>query len=302
MASEGPSYDFVDRLEDRYICLVCMNLLTEPVLVECCGRHYCEKCFKNGKRRRCPLCGQNTPYMKDRGIVRDIKLLKVYCPNKEKGCTWVGELSTQVDHIQSHCGYVTVSCPRKCKESLFRKDLEAHKSHNCLCRAYRCEHCGNRGTYHSITGECGQYGPCRRHGDGHYSECPRYPLHCPNNCSETRTFKRKDIPNHRKRCPLEPVDCSFSEVGCTENMARRDMERHETTSDHHHLVLMMRAFKELKVSFQQQETRIMRMMPRQSAQSPFMLFLDALFDDNDRQIEQPRPVPEVEIPSHCIFD
>ncbi len=152
--------------------------------------------------------------------------------------------SATVKPLANTCQFQEVLCPKKCKKMITRRNLSEHLKRDCLCRDYSCEHCREKGTYHTITGECGEFGPCRHHGNSHYDRCQHYPVKCPNKCS--KTIKRGNVGTHRESCPLEPVECSFSEVGCRGKLMRRDVDNHMATSDHQHLLLMMKAFKELK--------------------------------------------------------
>ncbi len=279
------SYTFVENILERYKCLICQDLQDQPVLVSCCGQHFCESCLNQWiatRGQKCPHCqATGITHIVNKQQVRDINDLKVYCSNKSKGCKWVGTMGTLDKHIgverttkakkgskpekklpgaiyplvdllapaiveplANTCQFQEVLCPKKCKKMISRRSLSEHLKRNCLCRDYSCEHCREKGTYHTITGECGDFGPCRRHCDSHYSMCQQYPVQCPNECS--KTIKRKEVPIHRESCPLEPVECSFSEVGCQEQLVRRDLDNHMATSDHQHLLLMMKAFKELK--------------------------------------------------------
>ena len=246
--TEPKDYDFMNKLPERYTCLVCSSVQFQPVLVSCCGQHFCNSCLQRWFQQQ----GTKCPHCRETGItsivnkqqVRDINDLMVYCSNKSKGCRWEGKIGAVDEHTRSKCTYTLLDCPNKCKEKVFRSVLETHLRDSCLCRKYRCEHCGLQGTYHSITGECGQHGPCAEHNISHYETCGHVAVQCPNNCSEI--LKKMDIATHREICPLEPVECPFAEVGCTERAARKNLDRHTATSDHHHLVLMMKAFKDLK--------------------------------------------------------
>ena len=273
------SYTFVENILERYKCLICQDLQDQPVLVSCCGQHFCESCPNQwiaARGQKCPHCqATGITHFVNKQQVRDINDLKVYCSNKSKGCEWVGTTGTLDKHIEverasemkqrpkwrimspwlasasatveplaNKCQFQEVFCPKKCKKMISRRNLSEHLKRECLCRDYSCEHCREKGTYHTITGECGDFGPCRRHCDSHYSTCQQYPVQCPNECS--KTIKRKEVPIHRESCPLEPVECSFSEVGCQEQLVKRDLDNHMATSDHQHLLLMMKAFKELK--------------------------------------------------------
>ena len=327
-AKPAKSYNFVEKPPERYTCLICRDLQHQPVLVSCCGQHFCQGCLQQWFSRsgkKCPYCltvGISSFVNKQQ--VRDIDDLRVYCSNKSKGCEWVGTVGTLSEHIgrqlkdevhqgfrlstapsakvssnptkktQGGCDYQEIDCPKNCKKTLTRKDLSTHLSQECLCRDYSCEHCGLKGTYHTITGECGKHGPCLLHKDGHYSECQSYRIPCPNKCSQT--VKRRDLAAHRDLCPLEQVECTFSEVGCTKKMARRDMESHVTSSDHLHLLLTMKALVESR-------KRIEELMKRPSP------FSANCFAGHDIPVLQSLetihvPEPSVSVPLHfgCCFD
>ena len=54
------------------------------------------------------------------------------------------------------CEFTLVSCPNMCKVAgkdlkLMRKDLNDHLKTKYLNRDYQCKHCGEKGTYTSIT-------------------------------------------------------------------------------------------------------------------------------------------------------
>ena len=38
----GYEYDFVDEIDKKYLCLVCHNVICDPMLTDCCGQHYCQ--------------------------------------------------------------------------------------------------------------------------------------------------------------------------------------------------------------------------------------------------------------------
>jgi len=43
---------------EEFTCPICLNILQEPFLTECCGQHFCADCIASAKRRvnRCPYC------------------------------------------------------------------------------------------------------------------------------------------------------------------------------------------------------------------------------------------------------
>ena len=74
----------------------------------------------------------------------------------------------------------------------------------------------------------------KAHYTDHYSECPKYPLACPNRCGVTG-IRCRAMPDHHSSCPLEPLNCPFKDAGCTEKIARKDMEDHMTANQQKHM-------------------------------------------------------------------
>ena len=173
--------------------------------------------------------------MPNKAIVRKVNELMICCTNHREGCGWEGELGELKSHLDSDkgCGYVEVTCTNKgCGERVSRKDLQTHLQEKCYYRPYVCEHCGHKDIFKVITGESNlsYLGP-----GGHYLECSEYPLACPNRCGVTG-IRRRAMPDHHSSCPLEPLDCPFKDAGCTEKIARKDMEDHMTTNQQKHIL------------------------------------------------------------------
>ncbi len=40
------NYEFVDKVPEDHHCTICTNILTDPVLTECCGQDFCDGCIK----------------------------------------------------------------------------------------------------------------------------------------------------------------------------------------------------------------------------------------------------------------
>ena len=101
-------YKFTEKVSDDLYCPVMFTLLLEPNLTGCCGKHLSQKAVDNLKKEKkpCPLC--NDPAfvtMLDKNLRRQVLELPVFCHNQERGCEWVGELSTFEDHVEK--------CPKK---------------------------------------------------------------------------------------------------------------------------------------------------------------------------------------------
>ena len=106
--STEQNYYFVEQLSEDFYCPVTFNLLLQPHLTECCGKHISQEAATRiqGEGGACPLCKEahlNT--MLDKNIRRQVNELRVFCHHEDRGCGWQGELSDLEHHVQS--------CPMK---------------------------------------------------------------------------------------------------------------------------------------------------------------------------------------------
>ena len=209
--------------------------------------HLQEECYY--RPYECEHCGHKDTYTAITGKQVQKKAVQSHysecpeyplaCPNR---CGVTGIRRRAMPDHHSTCPLEPLDCPFKgCKEKMNRKDLQPHMQEKCYYRPYKCEYCGHKDTYTAITGK--NYVKV----ENHYSECPEYPLACPNRCGVTG-IRRRAMPDHHSSCPLEPLDCPFKDAGCTEKIARKDMEDHMTANQQKHILL---TFQSLRQSNQQ---------------------------------------------------
>ena len=134
--SGGLDYHFVEEPPDTLVCPVCLLPCREPHLISCCGKKVCHSCISRVQLagQPCPLC--RTPEfatMIDREVERQVLSLKVYCNNKEDGCTWIGELR-QLERHSNTCFHVYLSCKYKCGLSCLRQQMLIHERDECDLR------------------------------------------------------------------------------------------------------------------------------------------------------------------------
>ena len=226
MASQNEP-EFVEELTEDNICSICTNELNNPMLTDCCGQHFCEGCLQNWLQiqRTCPHCrAQGFIHIKSLPKKRQIDNLKIYCPNRSKGCDKITTLGECNQHLEK-CLFVEISCTKQCGEKMLRKELQDHQSNQCPNRWVRCQYCYIEGKHKEIANR-------------HVDECPHFPISCPNNCAREKV-ERKNLVRHQKVCPLEPVKCLFFEAGCTKTIPRKDLAAHKASNTEHHLELVM---------------------------------------------------------------
>ena len=207
-------------------CPICLCVLREPYLVDCCGNSFCKSCIKRVKsdRRPCPLCNvQFTTTIPDKRLQRTLNELRVYCCHKEAGCEWVGELAGLTPHLNlglqvdlgnrfSGCQLAKLAC-KFCGDDFQRKELLKHEGDECTQRPYSCEYCENfEATFYDVT-------------LNHWPTCPSRPVPCPNECGISPELKF--LEHHvDDECPMKMVECAFKYAGCKETFLRKDMGDH----------------------------------------------------------------------------
>ena len=221
-------------------CPVCLNIMTDPHLVSCCGHNFCESCIERVKAGdgACPMCKEkNYQSFADKKCLRIINGLQVYCLNRKKGCQWKGELKylsthTNRDKREGECLYQEVKCRyEECERKGQRHHIGYHEQQRCPQRPFKCTHCNTKGTHCFITEE-------------HMKTCLKVPTACPNKCTDD-LIPRDSVPAHlTTECPLQPVDCVFSWAGCKERPLRKNIELH--TADTKHMMILAVACGELK--------------------------------------------------------
>ena len=103
--AEDDYYRFVENPSRDFFCPVTMDLMLQPHLTSCCGKHISQEAVRKLKKdgRGCPLCKReqwNT--MLSLHFLRQVTELRVFC--QDPHCDWQGELSQLEQHMQSYHG------------------------------------------------------------------------------------------------------------------------------------------------------------------------------------------------------
>ena len=206
-------YQFVSPPPDDAVCPICQDILEEPHQFNCCGHHICRKCGDNLRQQaittRCPMCRHNECTMSpDKYFERNtINSLLIWCTER---CNKKVELGQLKNHLQK-CPCVQEGCPYGCGQQYQRQYIEGHKE-ECPKRRFDCSYCGYQSIYEMIVNE-------------HHPVCDKYLINCPNECSGDKIEQGK-LQDHLDKCPLQTVECEFSNVGCKKKLHRCDLARH----------------------------------------------------------------------------
>ena len=182
------------------------------------------------------------------------------CPN---GCGKTMKRKEITEH-KKQCHREPVMCTFRgmntgsCGEKMLRSELPNHQK-ICPFRPFKCKFCNKEGTYTAITGEK-QCKPNTKQPrippeQGHYAECPNYPLVCKNKCQPAE-IKRCDMKLHLTECPLQLVPCPVKEAGCQDMLKRKDINHHLASNQAQHLALLCSAYTETKTELATVKTQL----------------------------------------------
>ena len=230
-------------------CSVCLCVLREPYLLDCCGYSFCKSCIEpiKSEKKPCPLCAVHfTTCIPDKRLQRTLNDFQVYCSHKEEGCEWAGQLANLAQHLNvnplyeaerlSGCQLTSLNC-KHCGECFQRRELVYHETSVCSQRPYSCEYCCDfTSTFEDVT-------------SNHLSVCPDRPVPCSNGCGSSPLLKL--LKDHLKECPLEVIECAFSYAGCSEKLPRKDMSEHITQSLAIHMSLQATSHRQEVVKLNQ---------------------------------------------------
>ena len=110
-------YPFVKEPPQGFYCPVTYDLLLQPRLTSCCRQNFSQGAVTRLQREKktCPLCRESewrTEFNEE--LQRKVGVLRVFCPNVDRGCQWQGYLHGFDGHVQT-CSMrdALLSKPRK---------------------------------------------------------------------------------------------------------------------------------------------------------------------------------------------
>ena len=231
----GYRYEFVSEPPDYLRCTLCRLPSRDPYLSDCCGNIFCSSClqasFQGGSKsphtQGCPNPKCQNPRafttFRNKQVDRNVKDLKVFCANKNKGCTWQDKVSEVSSHLTRNCQFEDVECTNQCGQMVQRQNFSRHISSECQFRNIKCKYCRAEGQHVYILGQ-------------HKQTCPKYPMACPNGCKVTDLLQ-ESLAAHRQVCLLELVPCEYFNEGCTEKVPRQHQAKHNKDYMERHLTL-----------------------------------------------------------------
>ena len=151
MASYIQGYDedrFTTTVNRNFLCLICFNVLRDPVLCPGNQHCFCRACITRHLERsqRCPTCADKLTVdtlIKPNRMVKDyLNELNVHCIYINRGCQEIVQLQ-HLDRHEARCGFIPLVCTNQgCGVTLNRRDLIRHDSEECEYRQMKCKSCG----------------------------------------------------------------------------------------------------------------------------------------------------------------
>lgn len=111
-----PTCRFVDKAHEHFVCPVCLDVATDPIVVKDCEHVFCRKCIRQDKVNgvKCTTCQEEVKcpkYQELKGLSKRCYLdLKVTCRNP--GCKQVSDINTFIAH-DSLCPIICSDCGHK---------------------------------------------------------------------------------------------------------------------------------------------------------------------------------------------
>ncbi|XP_064146786.1 TNF receptor-associated factor 2 isoform X6 [Loxodonta africana] len=134
------------KLEDKYLCSACGNVLRRPVQAQC-GHRYCSYCLASilsSGPQNCAACVQEGIYEEgvsildsgsafpDNAARREVEGLPAVCPHS--GCTWTGTVKEYEAHCEV-CPKLPLTCEGCGKKKIPREKFQDHVRTCGKCRA-----------------------------------------------------------------------------------------------------------------------------------------------------------------------
>ncbi|KAF2350679.1 Zinc finger TRAF-type [Trinorchestia longiramus] len=228
----GYDYEFIEHLDPKYECGICLLALRHPHQTVC-GHRFCWDCISNclSSRGVCPIDNRELgpgDVFPDACIEREVLELLVRCPGYTHGCKRHVSLRNLQPHILA-CSYQVVLCPNQCASTVLCGELQQHLMETCALRPTTCSLCK---AVYTLDKE-----------QVHRSVCGDVAVRCDGCSSEVR---RADLAHHLStHCPDTVVPCLYVEYGCTRKCKRSLLDRHLDSDVQLHLQLVSSAYKKM---------------------------------------------------------
>ena len=152
MASKYPlGYDderFESIVDQNFHCLICYNVLKDPVMCRNNQHYFCRGCITEHLRRNahtCPTCADEltveTLAEVPRIVMNYLNERKIRCDHYDRGCRELMQLQNLQRHV-AECRFSPVVCQNQsCGETISKRDPSYHESELCQFRKLQFQNC-----------------------------------------------------------------------------------------------------------------------------------------------------------------
>ena len=133
----------------NFHCLICFNVLKEPVMCQRNQHYFCHGCITEHLRRNshtCPTCADELSVETITEVPRIVQdyldELNIRCDYYDRGCRELVQLQNLKRHVAEY-GFTPVTCGNQgCGETISKRDRTYHESELCQFRKLKCHNCG----------------------------------------------------------------------------------------------------------------------------------------------------------------
>ena len=138
-----------DTIIDRHFhCLICYNVLKDPVMCRRNQHYFCRGCITEHLRRNshtCPTCADELTVQTLTNVPRIVTDYlderKFRCDYEDRGCRELVQLQNLNGHV-TECGFSPVVCRNQgCGQTISKRDRTYHESELCQFRKLKCHNC-----------------------------------------------------------------------------------------------------------------------------------------------------------------
>ena len=139
---------FESIVDQHFHCLICYNVLKDPVMCRRNQHYFCRGCITEHLRRNshtCPTCADELTVEKltdaPRIVMDYLNGQKIRCDYEDRGCRELVQLQNLNRHV-AECGFSPVVCGNQgCGQTISKKDRTYHESEMCQFRKLKCHNC-----------------------------------------------------------------------------------------------------------------------------------------------------------------
>ncbi|CAB4025075.1 E3 ubiquitin- ligase NRDP1 [Paramuricea clavata] len=144
---------FESIVDQNFHCLICYNVLKDPVMCRRNQHYFCHGCITEHLRTNshtCPTCADELSVETLAEVPRIVKNYlderKIRCDHYDRGCRELVQLQNLKRHV-AECGFTPVICGNQgCGETISKRDRTYHESELCQFRKLKCHNCGEIST------------------------------------------------------------------------------------------------------------------------------------------------------------